>query len=126
LPEYPCGQRQLNPGLVFSQTALGPHGLLNISHSLISKHNQPFGKTKISKPTLQVEINTMTSFHWVACVVFFTRTDETPNGIRANSIVSTRRMLTFIDVYREHIDSIIKMFGININKEKKKMQYRQV
>lgn len=68
----------------------------------------------------------MTSFHWVACVVFFTRTDETPNGIRANSIVSTRRMLTFIDVYREHIDSIIKMFGININKEKKKMQYRQV
>jgi len=39
LPEYPCGQRQLNPGLVFSQTALGPQGLLKISHSLISKHN---------------------------------------------------------------------------------------
>lgn len=51
LPEYPWGQRQLNPGLVFSQTALGPHGLLKISHSLISKHNQ-YGKTKISKPNL--------------------------------------------------------------------------
>jgi hypothetical protein len=37
LPENPCGQRQLNPGLVFSQNALGPHGLLKISHSLISK-----------------------------------------------------------------------------------------
>jgi len=68
----------------------------------------------------------MTSFHWVACVVFFTRTDETSDSIRANSIVTARRMLAFVDVYREHIDSIIKMFGININKEKKRMQYRYV
>lgn len=49
----------------------------------------------------------MTSFDRIAGVVLFASADETSNGVRTNAVVSAWRVIAFVNVYREQIDTYI-------------------